>query len=116
MINLRTGERVIDYLTDARRVAERDVTGRAAAALDATKEGRSIADELIAQGSLHNLMGDAWKCGMRLAELPQEVFIAISNLHPEWFCTVDGKKDFIEWLNRHPEYRAYRTTIGATTH
>lgn len=114
MLNLRTGERVIDYLTDARRVAEQ--SPQAAAALDATKESRNIADELIAQGSLHNLMGDAWKCGTRLAELPQEVFIAISNLHPEWFCTIEGKKDFIAWLNRHPEYRAYRTTIGATRH
>lgn len=116
MINIRTGERVIDYVTDARRVAERDYTGKAAAALDATKENRNIAEELMYQGSFYGLMQDAWKVGMRLAELPQDVFIAISNLHPEWFCTIEGKKDFIDWLNKHPEYRAYPTKIGAQRH
>lgn len=111
MINISTGEKVIDYLTDARRLAERNP--KVANMLDAVKEGQNIAEELMYQGSFYGLMKDAWKIGMRLAELPSEVFIAISNLHPEWFCTLEGKKDFIAWLNKHPEYRAYPTKIGA---
>lgn len=114
MINIATGEKVIDYLTDSRRLAERNP--KIKGMLEALKETRSVAEELIYQGSFYNLMQDAWKLGMPLAEIPYEAFLAITGLHPEWFCTVDGKKDFINWLNKHPEYRYYPSKIGAVSH
>jgi len=114
MLNIVTGEKMIDYLTDARRLAERNP--EVGAQLDAVKQVRTVAEELLHQGSFYNLMQDASKMGMPLASLPQEVFLALSTLHPEWFCTLEGKKDFIAWLNRNSEYRYYKTTIGAVKH
>ena len=111
MIDIRTGEKVIDYLTDERRLAER--SPGVADTLDALKEIRNVAEELMYQGSFYGLMQDAWKIGMPLAELPMPVFLAIANLHPDWFYTVDGKKHFLAWLRKHPGYRYYPSKIGA---
>ena len=114
MISVRTGEKVIDFLTDERRVAERDP--EVGKGLNALKEARSLAEELIYQGSFYGMMQDAWKTGMPLASLPPAVFYAISNLHPEWFSTIEGKTQFIEWLNRHPGYRYYPANKNLNTH
>lgn len=105
MLNVATGEKVIDYLTDERRIVARNPD--VAAHLDAVKDVQNIAEELIYQGSFYKEMKDAWKLGMPLASIPWEAFYALSHLHPEWFTTVEGKKDFIKWLNRHPAYRYY---------
>jgi hypothetical protein len=102
MIDVRTGEKVIDYLTDERRLAERNP--EVADTLNALKVTQNAAEELLYQGSMHHLFRDAWKIGTPLAELPMEVFLAISNLHPEWFVTGEGVKEFKKWLIRHPGY------------
>jgi len=105
MIYVRTGEKVIDYLTDERRLAERNPDVKEQ--LNALKDTQNIAEELMYQGAFHQYFPDAWKVGMALASLPMEVYYAIANLHPEWFATIEGKKEFMAWLNRHPGYRYY---------
>lgn len=114
MINIATGEKVIDYLTDARRLAERNPT--VADTLNALADTRNVAEELMYQGSFYGLMQDAWKLGMRLAELPMEAYLALVHLHPDWFSTVEGKKHFLDWLRKHPEYRYYPTKVDAVKH
>ena len=105
MINVSTGEKVIDWLTDANRLAEHNPN--VAATLDALAETRNIAEELIYQGSFYKEFKDAWKLGAALADLPSEVFIALVNLHPDWFLSPGGMKQFNKWLNK-PNHRAYR--------
>lgn len=102
MININTGEKVIDYLTDERRIAER--FPEVVPGMEALKVVRNAAEELLYQGSMHNLFQDAWKIGTPLADLPYPVYLAISNLHPEWFVTGEGVKEFKKWLIRHPAY------------
>lgn len=102
MIDIRTGEKVIDWLTDERRVAEH--FPETVETFEVLKDAQNAASELLYQGSLHKLFRDAWKIGAPLAELPMPVYLAISNLHPEWFVTGEGVKDFKEWLRRHPGY------------
>lgn len=107
--NVRSGERVIDFLTDERRVAARNP--KAGEMLDALKDTQNVAEEMLYQGSMHNLFRDAWKIGAPLANLPMEVYLAIANLHPDWWTTPEGKKDFLRWLRAHPGYRYYRSTV-----
>lgn len=106
MILIGTGETVVDYLTNERRLAER--RPEVGDMLDALKDTQNIAEELMYQGSLRKIMPDAWKMGTPLACIPQEVFLTIANLHPEWFSTIEGKRNFMKWLNKHPAYRYYR--------
>ena len=105
MRNIATGERMIDYLTDEHRLAQSNP--RVAAALEATKEVRNVAEEILYQGSIHKLHPDAAKMGRAIASLPMEVYLALANLHPEWFMTSD-KREFFKWLDKHPGYRLER--------
>lgn len=102
MINIGNGQKVIDYLTDERRLAQDNPN--VAAALEATKVARNVAEEMLYQGSIHELHKDAFKLGRAIASIPMEAYLAIANLHPEWFMTTD-KREFFKWLNRHPAYR-----------
>lgn len=105
MINVMTGERMIDFLTDESRLSKSNP--KVAQALEATKEARNIAEEMLYQGEIRKLMPDAWKLGHAVASIPMEAFLAIANLHPEWFMTTD-KREFMKWLDKHPGYRLVR--------
>lgn len=101
MIDIRTGQKMIDYLTDERRLAQDSPEVKDC--LIATAEARNIAEEMLYQGSLHKLRRDAPKFGRALAVLPMPVYYALANLHPEWFAGTD-KREFLSWLKRHKAY------------